>query len=74
VMALHALAHMGVRPVTTLATSGVAATLGVVAALVGNGLLALATIALIAAGLGGRSSASGTPGTVPGAAPGPADV
>jgi hypothetical protein len=56
VMALHSLAHLGVRPATTLATSAAAGTLGVVAALVGNGVVALATIGLISAAFSQQAS------------------
>lgn len=48
-MSMHALAHLGVRPANTLATSAVAAWLGVGAALAGNGLLALGILALVGA-------------------------
>ncbi len=55
-MSMHALAHLGMRPVNTLATSAVAAGLGVAAALAANGLLALGILALVGASFRGTRS------------------
>lgn len=48
-MSMHALAHMGMRPASTLATSAIAAGIGVAAALAANGAVAVAIIVLVAA-------------------------
>jgi hypothetical protein len=48
-MSMHALAHLGMRPASTLATSAVAAGFGVAAALAANGVAAVAFIALVGA-------------------------
>ena len=48
-MSMHALAHMGMRPASTFATSAIAAGMGAAAALAVNGAVAVAVIAIVAA-------------------------